>query len=198
MKNILFLILSCVILSVGCGTPTYVVQQPINQPQAVVETIDPLYDAALTMMVLNGQQGYYDHTHLWHTMVVRNGYHGYYDSRNRFVSADDGVRIAVQQHRPIVINKTVINNTPVNTPVNNSSPKGSYLTRSSNGLQAVQSTKSVVNTNSQSVSQRVINSSSSSSVRSNGSTNGYSGSKFATPSSRSSSPSSSVGKRFGK
>ena len=113
MFNRLFagvLFIAVVSLTVGCG-PTYVqpVQQGYVQPQVVVQpvAVDPIYDAALTIAMFNGQRGYYDRYHSFHTVVVVNGYQGYYDNNHRFVSNAPEVRAAVQSHKPLYVTPPV-------------------------------------------------------------------------------------------
>jgi len=105
-------VFAIVILTVACG-PTYV--QPVAQTyvdpnQQVVQqqyvqpvAVDPIYDATLALILLNGQRGYYDHYHHFHTTVVVNGYNGYYDDNHRFVSNAPEVRVAVQSHKPLYV-----------------------------------------------------------------------------------------------
>ena len=84
-------------LCAACG-PTYV--QPVAvQQQQYVPAYDPnqaVYDAALTVAILNGVNGYYGPGHVFYPMATYGGVSGYYDSGHHFHTS--------------VTNKTVIVN----------------------------------------------------------------------------------------
>jgi hypothetical protein len=117
-----------ILLCVACG-PTYVQPVAYQQPQQqYVPAYDPnqaVYDAALTVAILNGVNGYYGPGHVFYPVATYGGVSGYYDSGHRFHTS--------------VTNKTVIVNNYNNeikshasTSTNNAS-KPNYTTQTGNG-----------------------------------------------------------------